>query len=230
MIYTIIPFKDNFFYTKNICEQLKNYQNIIIDNGTTCEKTKNYIQDNFLGTVLEGKGLNIHEMWNRGIEKALQNQNCKIIAILNNDIQLSEKALETCTDALQKNENLALVFPGNNLPESQINLVELWHQYGKLLGAWNMLGYCMILKTDWLLKTKYRFPEKMVYWCGDNDLLLSVITSGHQSGFVGGCWVEHLNGGGNTGNWEIQEKKEIIKNDKKLLIEKWPDVGGFGNL
>lgn len=230
MIYTVIPVKNQPFFTGDIIKQTSNTSTVIIDNGSNCSQTKNIIYSNNNIKVLDGKSKNIHQMWNMGIEHCLQQSDCEVICILNNDILLSENCLDRCRQALLDVEKLVLCFPGNQLAETEIRLVKLWQEYGKTLGIWDMLGYCMIIKASWLRKTNYRFPEDMVYWCGDNDILMSVIDAGYEAGYVGGCWVEHLNQGGNTGNWETEEKQRIVSNDKKLFAKKWPKVGGFGNL
>ena len=229
MIYTVIPVKNQPIFTQNIIKQTKDTKIVILDNQSDCPQTQELFKNPEL-TVIGSTNKNIHQMWNKGIEVCLENSDCTTLAILNNDINLSPNCLDRCNQALCDVEKLVMCFPGNQIIGDEIRLVKLWEQYGKLLGVWNMLGYCMIIKARWLRETNYRFPEDMVYWCGDNDILMNVITTGYQAGCVGGCWVEHINKGGNTGKWGDLEKQKIIENDKKLFAKKWPYVGGFGNV
>lgn len=98
--------------------------------------------------------INIHRWWNKGIDYAVE-RGAKYVAVLNDDLELSDDPLNKIAKAMSKTKSkIGTPYPFTG----------------------NIPGYCWVLDV----KSGIRPDEKFRWWFGDNDLFLqakgSVIT------------------------------------------------------
>lgn len=226
-IVVIIPVKDQLIYTEGIYEQLLHQRGvthvIILDNGSG-ERTKEWAEREsrtrplFL-TVIDADGKNIHEMWNMGIEKALEFYHRPHIAILNNDIKLGEDALLNMSNALNHDDTLLAVCP--NYDGRQLEGLQYTTEVcaGTYDGTGGLAGFAFMCPSELFNTCLYRFPEELMWWCGDNDLVNSITSIQGRVAILGSATVEHLDGGENTGKWNYSDP--VLVNDMNTFIQKW---------
>lgn len=223
----VIPVKDKLELTKHVVEQLRADEGVnlivILDNGST-DGTREWLaeeeQNDIYGLDMAGK--NIHEMWNRGMDISFQERpDNTAVAILNNDLDLGKLAMSECAKALAVQPVLAAVCPnydGRQIPPGGVvTTTEICA--GRYDGTGGLAGFAMVLARDFA--EMYRFPEEFAWWYGDNDLVLTAQKQGRKLGIVGAATVEHLDGGGQTGDWMDPEVQEVLEADRQAFLAKW---------
>lgn len=234
----VIPVKDKLELTTHVVEQLWADPSvshiIIVDNGSADggrgsrslavgDEDHPWADDDHCMTWVNGEGMNIHEMWNRGIAEALEyDAGITAVAVLNNDLDLGPEAITTCARALVMHPEYAAVCPnydGRPMYVGQIHPTGMEICAGRYDGTGGLAGFAMVIAADFL--TGYRFPEDMTWWYGDNDLVLSVAKAGRKCGIVGGADIVHLDGGGQTGDWMSPEMREVTAADREVFLAKW---------
>jgi glycosyltransferase involved in cell wall biosynthesis len=222
----VIPVKDNLNYTQALIKQLQAdeacHEIVVIDNGSTA-KTRRWL-DQSGATVLSAPGVGIHTMWNMGADWALQYHPRPTICFLNNDVRLGEPFMGPLSDALTNGPpDLIAVCPnydgrtGAGVERLQGICAERYD------GTGGLAGFAYMVKGEWFLNG-YRFPEDCMWWYGDNDLLLSIEMSGGWYGMVHAATVEHLDGGGRTGNWDDPAMQAQLAKDQAAFQRKWAKV------
>lgn len=218
----VIPVKDELHYTKRVVKQCAAdpsvVRTVVIDNGST-DWTLGWLANRPEVDVIEMPGVGIHEMWNRGVDEVIGDVTS--VAILNNDLDLGPGALAECDEVLQKLPRLAAVCPNydgrTGKPRTVVPTTEICA--GRYDGTGGLAGFAMVVAADFL--AGYRFPEDCRWWYGDNDLVASIAEAGRQCGIVIDATVEHLDGGGRTGNWMSPEMREITSRDREVFLAKW---------
>ena len=220
----VIPVKDKLELTKHVVEQLKADPGvgpiIVCDNGST-DGTADWLAEQSGLEAVTIPEHNIHEMWNYGIESALADPDVTAIAILNNDLDFGPLSMTECAKALTVQPTLAAVCPnydGRTIPPGGVvTTTEICA--GRYDGTGGLAGFAMVLARDFA--ETYRFPEDCTWWYGDNDLVLTAQKQGRKLGIVGAATVEHLDGGGQTGDWMSNEMREITEADRQVFMAKW---------
>ena len=111
--YAVIPVKNQLHYTQGIVTQLLEQGEaekiLVIDNGST-DDTLEWIQQQRVAVLL-GDGLNIHQMWNLGLEmvRAWEGDCPHDVAILNNDLRIGEHFLSLLSWALRSDFRIGVV-------------------------------------------------------------------------------------------------------------------------
>jgi hypothetical protein len=152
------------------------------------------------------ESIGLHNMWNMGIRHLRQHD--RHLAIINDDVTLSNNAIGIAASLLDRRPELGLISPINDLAV-----------HDEFIGTTGFAGFCMVMAKD--LVQEWLFDENMKWWYGDND----VITWVHRvkergTGFTGLCHA--------VGN----ESKTIhmspppnfhsdIENDARIYKEKW---------
>jgi GT2 family glycosyltransferase len=223
-VVAVIPVKDKLELTKHVVARLRAdpgvSQIVVLDNGST-DGTADWLANQDDLVTVDCPDFNIHEMWNVGIEAALADPKVTAVAILNNDLELGPEAMSECAKALAVQPQFAAVCPNYDgrkvAPGAIIPTTEICA--GRYDGTGGLAGFAMVLARDFA--ETYRFPEDCTWWYGDNDLVLTAGKEGRKIGIVGAATVEHLDGGGQTGDWMSPEMQAITEADRKVFLAKW---------
>lgn len=208
-----IPVKDNLRYTGPLVisllgqNEVKPNQIFIYDNGST-DETPVAMQS--LGVnVIDANGWRLHQMWNDALEKSAGAS----VAILNNDISIGSNFISSMLKALESDPELAVVCPKYDDRSDEITYVADI-QAGRMDGTGGIAGWAYMIPGDWA--NRFRFPEELTWWYGDNVLVDSIIQAGRKCGIVGTTTVTHLDGGSQTGKWTA----EMVEPDR-IWYEQW---------
>jgi len=190
----VIPVKDHLEVTQGIIEQLSVHPGVgnvyVFDNGSGPE-TADYLRSQTFAKVIDAAGLNIHQMWNQGLDLCTPG---RPVAVLNNDLRLGPEMFLRTLEAMEN--GLSVVCPNyDGRPGVGIERV---HGIcaGRYDGTGGLAGFAMFLNP--LVASTYRFPEELEWWGGDNDLCSWLESEGLAYGIALGASVEHLDGGSVT--------------------------------
>lgn len=218
--YVVVPVKDRLDLTRQLIDKIVGQGEcdgiILCDNGST-DGTAEWADTVELVHRLDMPDANIHQMWNAGIEFALARSPRCNVAILNNDIKVGPAFLSTLAGALRADPLAAVVSPnydGRDLdgPQPVVDICA-----GRYDGSGGIAGFAFMLRGE----SGYRFPEQLTWWYGDNDLMMTAAQAGMHGLLVGGTWCEHVDGGGQTGDWDDPDVRAVLDRDGELFREKW---------
>ena len=222
--YVVIPVKDQKEMTENLLNQLDRqggYDGIIVlDNGSG-DETKKYLEEQSIARVIDAEGAGIHRMWNMGMEIALERGSACNITFLNNDLILGDNFLKNLATALRAGHRLMAISPnydGRSIPCTTIYDRICANQYD---GKGGVPGFAFMVKGEWFAEG-YRFPEECMWWFGDNDILNSMLKNGYFWGITPNVTVNHIGGGGQTGDWDAYMASPVFKTDAAAFYAKWP--------
>ncbi len=180
---------------------------VIYDNGSTDDTPEGC---KALGLkCVDAKGFGIHEMWNL----ALLSSRGRPVAILNNDLYAFPGMLTRLAEALQLDRHLAVVCPNydGRLDTRWTYTTEICAS--RYDGTGGLAGFAFMVAPDWA--ATYRFPTELSWWFGDNHLVASAVLAGRHVAVIGDSYVEHLDGGGQTGDWDDPEVTPLLEADAK---------------
>lgn len=202
--YAVIPVKDQLGMTQHLVRSLAEQGDVdgifIFDNGSN-STTRNWLQTQTFAEVFDAKDLGIHQMWNLGIEEALRRAPVSNIALLNNDLDPGPGMLANMAATLRADPMLVTVCPnydGRTIEDAYEATQTLCGE--KYDGTGGFAGFAFMVKSEWF-SNGYRFPEFCKWWFGDNHFLSCVLSAGGVAGICRDATVEHVNGGGQTGDW-----------------------------
>ncbi len=222
----VIPMKDKIALTRALVDQLLDQgecaEIVVCDNGSNV--AERHLLDGMEVTVLDCPGLGIHEMWNRAVEYTVsdrQHRHRARIAFLNNDIKIGPAFMSTLSKALDETPGMQAVsanYDGRTAPERVVLVEDICA--GRYDGTGGLAGFAFMVRGDYFT-TGYRFPEVCRWWYGDNDLVQAVLTGGGKVGIAIGATVEHLDGGGKTGDWSDPAWAAVLEADRVAFEELW---------
>jgi len=207
----VIPTKSNFEGLFNLLDSIKNDpvlgQVVIIADGDTAYATLEPLSKTYNFVLLQVPlGIGIHKMWNMGMDQVQPNN--RHIAIINDDVVLSENALSISCEILENDNTIGLL-----CPSADITFQEYFTPTS------NFAGFCMIMPPE--LISQWRFDENMKWWYGDDDVKAWVSKIANKRiGITGKC---HATGNMSytvNGNPPPDFLSAVI-NDEKLYKEKW---------
>ena len=158
--------------------------------------------------VVDGRGKNIHQMWNIGIDSAnsLYPNGNYYLAIYNNDLSLvgMDHILNLTTD-LNSSDQLACISPIYD--DRQLPGITVYNRLCKDThngsDGGGVSGFAFVIKGSWIKDNQFRFPEQINWWFGDDYLLQQILKSGKSWAMSDKSRLVHLNGGSNsTNNWQ----------------------------
>jgi GT2 family glycosyltransferase len=224
----VIPVKDKPDLTKGIVRQLRaqgGYDELVlVDNGSQRPLLDWYKRQSDI-VVLDGKGQGIHQMWNAGAAYALSSWPKANLIFLNNDLELGPEFCTRLSTALRSSPTIAACCPnydGRLLGDGQTMRLKgiCANRYD---GTGGLCGFAFAVRSE-VFMAGYRFPEDCMWWFGDNDLCMTIDESGHRYVMAGGCTVVHLDGGGQTGDWESPEIQPQLLADQAAFTRRWGAV------
>lgn len=225
--YVIIPVKDETpkqsAMTQSLLKQLERqggYHGIfVVDNGSK-KDTRRFLERQQVAEVLPMPDVGIHTMWNTAALTALVRwPRCNLV-FLNNDLNIGPDFLHTLTTELRDREDLVALSPnydGRQLAGIEDQKTICANLYD---GTGGVPGFAFALKSE-LFDSGYRFPDECMWWFGDNDLLQYILAGGGAWAITPNTTVEHINGGGQTGDWDAYVRSPQYEIDRKAFIERW---------
>lgn len=220
--YVIIPVKDQLELTRNLLKELARqggyYEIIVLDNGSGKE-TRRYLERQTIATVIKMPDVGIHTMWNAGVARAAHWPKSNL-CFLNNDLELGPNFLIGLSAELRSRDDLVAVSPnydGRDI-DKLVETTEICaNRYDGTGGA---PGFAFMVKSE-LFATGYRFPDECMWWFGDNDLHQYIRHGGGVWGITPEVTVEHVGGGGQTGDWDAYAKSTQYNIDRQAFIARW---------
>lgn len=231
--FVVIPVRDELELTAGLLADLAGQGGaervLVYDNGST-DGTGEYLARVRAGGLVEpheAAGLNIHEMWNAGIDRALEladGRPCHV-AILNNDLRLGPAFLGGLSHALMSTDEVVAVGP-NFDPLIEFGDASMLGVEGvdtkRYDGTPGLPGFAFMVESEFLDGTlyRYRFPAADAsWWYGDNDLVYTIRDHGLWPGIVRDVRVEHLAGGAQTARHH--DLAERIERDREWFERRW---------
>lgn len=194
----VIPVKGKHHLTRALVDQLLEQGDVayiaIMDNGSDSDP---YVDERV--DVIECAGLNIHEMWNRGVDDALGQFDVCDVAILNNDLEIGPDFLAGLSHELRSDERRLAVSPNyDGRPVSGFQQVHgiCANRYD---GTGGLAGFAFMVKGETFREgSPLRFDENLQWWFGDNLFCLAMEQVGGVYGIATRTSVKHLDGGSQT--------------------------------
>ena len=214
----IIPVKNHVDLTAPLVRALikqGDYHRILVyDNGST-DSTRLFL-DNCTADRIDAKGWGLHKMWNHGLDHSPRD--CHVV-ILNNDLELdggegwlrrlcaplAGNWAETCPNYDGREADDRVVAPLKGLA------------WGKEDGTGGLSGFAFAIEAAF--SNHYRFPEELLWWFGDHDLVNTLDKRGLPYGMALECGVNHVGGGSQTAR--DFDLGPAIQRDKKWFERKW---------
>ncbi len=236
--FVVIPVKGKHQFTTSILSQLNAQggfeQLFLYDNAAgTSDSVSDWVDDDYLDgnvTVIPAAGMNIHEMWNAGIKRALaENERCNI-AILNNDLELGPDFLKEMADGLRAHPSIAAV-SGNYDGRDFVEKVQAVKGIaaGREDGTGGFAGFAMMFRGELFVAGCPLFDEELQFWYGDNLMLMHLEKAGATYGIVRDAHVKHIGGGSQTsgdgkGHRLTPELAAIVEKDQERfekIVANW---------
>lgn len=219
-ITAIIPTRYENPYLKPILETLEQdsvSKILLLDNGLSEQEKSNYWKFPKL-SIIPCHGLSIYNMWNIGIDLAIEAFGTdSYTAVLNDDIALYPDTMRYLAEALEKDDLLTAVSPDYS---RRINggLGDLQVQYVTSTFGHNGLGcFAFMIKNNWNI----RLDELFGWWYGDDDMVKQILASGKKVGKLLGLPVEHNQG--TSYLHRSEELNEQISRDRVYFNSKYAD-------
>lgn len=180
----------------------------VIDNRGTFPTD---LLDDTITTYFAAPGLNIHQVWNLGMDLA-ESQGAEWCCILNDDITLQRGAVELVMKMVGHQEDVWIAgfdYEGHEVVKVR-RAVGSYREHG-------VGGFAYMIRPDVL---GLRYDERFNWWGGDDDLIWTCLKMGGRAVVVEGANVSHPPGGNTTGR-HYPELAEGIKEDYDLIRAKW---------
>lgn len=225
--FVVIPVKGRHELTEHLLDQL-------IDQG---QADRIFVYDNGSDTdqygvpmrggvdVIPADGMTIYEMWNAGIERALEltpDKRCNI-AILNNDLVLkADHWLGRLTAGLRAHPSiLASSANYDGRDGADIQAVQSTFKDGGLA------GFAFAVRGEAFASGQLELDKGYGWYWGDDDLMQQIAKVGGLAVLVQSAHVEHIGGGsqtscaGTTQRLGTPELREQAEKDRAYFLAKW---------
>jgi len=178
----------------------------IYDNGST-DGTREWL-DEIGQPWVDASTWNIHNMWNDGIDRALEQGTDCAIVILNNDIALDGKPdwLKRLCDPLTRTFQAVCPHWDARCPVGGVVPVET-----------GVTGWAFAIRGDFA--ATYRFPTVLHFWYGDTDMNYTMRRDKIPHGVVLDVACTHVNGGSQS--WDEKEMAPLLRQDREWFHDKW---------
>ncbi len=216
--WVVIPTKNNLNQLRDLIGQLREQGEadgiVVVDNGMS-RTGRNWLSSQKDLTVLEMPGAGIHHMWNAGADLVPDGAD---VAFLNDDLAIGPGFLSGLQEAL--GGSVVVSCPNYDGRTQQMSTTDICaNRYD---GTGGISGFAFMVHGPFL--RSYSFPEDCMWWFGDNDLMLTVASQGLTGVVLVSPTVEHLDGGGQSGDWQSEEMKAQTDADFDAFAAKWGAV------
>jgi hypothetical protein len=218
--FAVIPVRGQHHLTDALIGQLLDQGDVdaifVLDNGA---EENPYHHTDPTVHVIPSAGLNIHQMWNRGIQTATTGAPRCNIAILNNDLAIGSGFLSGLAATLRSTSQCLAVSPNYDrrpgtgfFPVSGICA----NRYD---GTGGLAGFAFMIPGEMFAAGFPPFDETFEWWYGDNDFVLQIERFGGTYGIALDVTCAHLDGGSKTA--DSYDLAERIAADRARFITKW---------
>lgn len=230
--FVVIPYKDKHELTIPLVDELVRqyaYEHIFLMDNDSSGAAKHQIDramyERWRGVdVMECRGMNLHQMWNFGLDyaKVFADSRPHNVLILNNDISIGSHFIEKLSRAIRESDQTAISCPNyDRRPGEGIQYVEdLPMHVGHYDGTEGMCGFAFMVRGE----DGYRFPSNLAWWCGDNDLRLTAKQQGRRIALALDAECTHIDGGNGSGGFREEPMRSIVQRDIRLFHEKWKNL------
>lgn len=234
-IAAVIPYKGYLDMTDNLVRRLlsSRVDRIwLVNNGLAGELPDIAVDaDADLVTVLHRCGAGIHEMWNAGIDAAVDAYGARVhVALLNNDIEVCPDFLPLLSGALLEHPGYMVVggnYDGRDPMKhpAVIRTDDICAE--RYDGTGGLPGFAFMINGS-ALSGGYRFPTDARWWYGDNDLLLT-LRSTREARRTPGQWLAGIvtaaacrhAGAATARDWSAAEWGPQLAADRAAFERKW---------
>lgn len=161
----------------------------------------------------------IHRMWNHAIERARCAPQGAELAILNDDLTLSENMVWRVVGAMRGDPDVWIASPDYRAGALDTKGATLRDVHG----VWwrgGIAGFAFVVRAD-------RVPnvdEQFEWWGGDQDLVLSIERAGGRAAIVQGVSVvHHSSTTANRHEWT----QHAAARDRERIVAKWGESEGW---
>jgi hypothetical protein len=218
-VFVVIPVRDQLAHTRCIIEQLVEqggYERIFIyDNGSALP-TLAYLNDchGVDGIeVVPAVGWRLYAMWQDGVRRCRARAADCDVAILNNDLRLGPRFLESLSRSLRSDAAPWAISPRyDDWPDQGIEYVS-----GTFKDR-GLAGFAYMVRSEAF--DHVAFDLGFHWWFGDDDLVAQIEMHGHKVAVTGDTWVEHVDGGSQTLRHQPGILPELAA-DWDRMVAKW---------
>lgn len=225
----VIPVHNQVAYLKkcvaSVYEKSHNPKVIIVDDGSTCQETKEWIIDNekVLGyhIITHNEAMGFSKACNDGIEYALSNYDFSCLCLLNSDAEIETddwfRKVQWFFDNGDK-VGVASVMSNNALaqtvnPESYLRVIDKKPTVTCILCH----GFCYFIGKELLLDFGMFDEDLFPHYGSEDDLSLESLKLGYQNLLVGSVFVWHEN----NASYSHAQREIIVRKSLPDLHKKW---------
>lgn len=151
-------------------------------------------------------GAGIHVMWNLG--KDMVEHKSTHVAFINDDVSVGENCMSIMAEVLDRRPEIGLLTPNFT-----------GHALEEFSETQGFAGFCMMLAQD--LVHDFRFDERMMWWYGDNDIIMWVNRIANRKTGITGLTTCAENQSYTITNDPPKDFHMHINNDARIYKEKW---------
>jgi GT2 family glycosyltransferase len=214
-----------------------NFELIFVDNGSTKDKTKEYLEElkaqhSNIKTIYNDENLGFACANNQGIEIS----EGEYVLLLNNDVILSDGWLDKLLLALKSDKKTGMIVPCTNHASGRQKVVfeanveddDLIQEYAKntlvkKAGSWisvdRVIGFCMLIKREVLFKVGVLDEMFGPGGYEDYDYCMRIKQAGYNIVIAEDTFIFHIGGKGYSSN--NMDYMELRNKNIELLIDKW---------
>lgn len=214
MFSVVIPIKNQFKIIKMCLESIvrhcKNEEIIIIDDGSTEVETKNFL--NLITSNEHWKLIRNDKSFGhtKACEQGIGNSSHENIFLLNSDTILTENSLQSLSNVLDQNNDIAVVGPSTSSASGPQIIKELYNKrftmsikeidaYGKKLASTKseiidielVNGFCFGIKKSVFVKIG-GFDPVLTCYGNEKELLIRIRNAGCRTVHVKNSYVHHF--------------------------------------
>lgn len=223
MIEVCIPMKDMAHLTDALVQSLTGYDVLrIFDNGSMDARSHAYFRvwsERPRVHVVHRPAATIYQMWNEALRLAQPGSH---VAILNNDITVPDRFLETLSLAfVDADPDVWITYPNwhNDQAFRNPNAEKLLDVTTGTRNAGGMSGFAFMVDIDALRSNEVPpIDERFLWLCGDGDLIKQIEMREGRAAMVRGLGIHHI---GQATSRRYRKTTAMAQADRELRRKKY---------
>lgn len=217
--FVVIPVKGHHGLTDGLVAELLAQGEcdgiFILDNGADTDPYPNRHGVH----VLNATGLNIHQMWNLGVDCCVKGSPRCNVAILNNDLEVGPGFLSGLARQLRTQPRCLAVSPNYDRRFGSGFAPVRGICANRYDGTGGLAGFAFMIPGEMFAAGFPAFDEQLAWWYGDNDFTLNLDRYNAVYGIALDVTCTHLDGGSVTARGADLE--QVIAADRAYFTQKW---------